>query len=227
MHEGERGFLGHFDGSLDVGYSLTKSNSTQQFSLNGTLIYNAEKYEVDTSLNALFTSQTNASNTERYQGGAYLHRVQRGKWYAYGGAGFLHSDELQLDLRSVVVGGISRYLRRDSKHSIGIGGGAGWNREVYFDPDIGNQNSPEPLFAAQWDAYNLLGDNLNLINELVVYKSLTQGNRTRIDLDVEFRYSLPKHFYLNFQFSDNFDSSPIGNTPRNDFVFSTGFGYSP
>ena len=189
MHEGQRGFWGHFDGSLDIGYTLTKSNNTQQLSLNGNLIYNADKYVANGSVSTLFSSQTGASNTERYQGDAYLFRILRGNWFVYGGAGFLHSDELQLDLRSVVVGGAGRFLRRDSKHSIGISGGAAWNREVYFNPDTGNQNTPEVLFSAQWNAYNLLGDDLNLINELVVYKSLSQGNRTRFDADIELRYT--------------------------------------
>ena len=227
MHEGERGFWGHFDGNFGAGYTLAKANDTQQFSLNGGVNYYADKFVANGSLDALFSSQKGASNTERYHGAAYLYRVLKGNWFVYGGADFLHSDELQLDLRSVALGGAGRFLRRDSKHSIGISGGAGWNREVYFNPVIGNQNTPEALFAGRWNVYNLLDDNLNMINGLAVYKSLSQGSRTRFDLDSELRWGLPKHLYFNVKFANNYDSSPLGKTPKNDFVFSTGFGYAP
>lgn len=227
MHEGERGFLGHFDGNLDAGYSLTRSNTTQQISLNGDLLFNSVRYLAKASFGMIVNTQDDVDATQRYQGELTLQRMLGEKWYAFGAADFLQSDELQLDLRSVLGGGVGKIIKRDFRHSFTLGGGAAWNREIYFNPDISNQNSPEAVFVVRFDAFNLLDDNLDLINQMIVYKSLSHGSRTRIDLNVGFRWSLPKHLYFNTSFSNNFDSSPIGDTSRNDFVLTTGFGWSP
>jgi len=227
MHEGGAGFLGRFDGNMDLGYSLAKSNSTQQFTLNGSLMYNADRYTSTASVGVLFSSQDGASTTQRYQGALTVRRLIGDKWFALGGFDALHSDELELDLRSTLGGGIGRYLRRDYQYQFSVGGGGVWNREIYFNPEIPNQNSPEAVAIADFNVYNLVGNNLNLINELKFYKSLSRGSRTRLDLHMEVQWSLPKHLYYNITFADNFDSSPIGRTPGNDFVFSTGFGWSP
>lgn len=227
MHEGASGFSGHFDGSLDVGYSLTKSNSTQQLALNGNLLYNAEKYSAASSLGMLFNGQNNADTTQRYQGDLTVKRNLGARWFALGGFDALHSDELQLDLRSTLWGGVGRYLKRDHQYAFSMGGGAVWNREIYSSTEIPDQNSPEAIAIAQFDVYNLLGNNLNLINQIAFFKSMTRGSRTRLDLNLEVQWYLPKHFYFNIRFADNFDSSPVGDTPRNDFLFSTGFGWKP
>jgi hypothetical protein len=227
LHEGVGGPRGRIDGSLDVGYSLAKSNSTQQLTANGTLIYETEKWVSISRASALFAGQTGANDTQRYSIDSGLKRVMRNNWFLAGGIDFLHSTELQMDLRSVALGGIGRYFRRDSKHLFYVLGGAAWNNENYSDPEIPNQNTPELTGSTAYNLYNLLGDNLNLINQFSAYKSLTQGSRFRFDIDLELRWSLPKHLYFNVTFKDNYDSSPIGDTPKNDYLFTTGFGWSP
>jgi putative salt-induced outer membrane protein YdiY len=227
MHEGTPGFLGHFDGSLSVGYSLTKSNNTQQFTLSGDLLYNADKYSVSSGLSMLFSSQTDTTPTQRYQGDLSYKHLLGARWYALGGFDALHSDELELDLRTTLGGGIGRYLKRNYNYDFSVAGGAVWDWENYSDPGIPDQNTPEAIASAQFNAYNLIGDNLNLTNEIKFFKSMTDASRTRIDLSSEVRWSLPRHLFFNIQLQDNFDSSPTGTAPKNDYLFSTGFGWQP
>ncbi len=227
MHEGTEGFWGHFDGNLAVGYTLTKSNTTQQVTANGTILYNSEEYIGRASLETLFNSQKSTEPTHRIEGTALLRRMMGEKWFSFGGFDALHSTELELSLRTTLGGGAGRYIRRNFRHVFALGGGVAWNREIYFNPSIPNQNSPEAIFAVQYDFFNVLGHNVNLINQISTFKSLSRGSRTRLDLNTSLQWFLPAHFYFNVAFSDNFDSSPVGNTPKNDFVFSTGFGWSP
>ncbi len=226
LHKGVS-FSGRLDGSLDVGYSLTRSSNTQQLTVGGTLVYDTQKWTSFSSGDALFSSKSGTEDTERYSIDSGLRRLIRNNWFVVGGVDFLVSNELEIDLRSVFLGGVGRYLRRDSNHSfVAVVGGA-WNNENYSDPEIPVQNTPELMGSVTLNMFNLLGNDLNLFSQLNAFKSLTEGNRTRFDLDLELRWSLPKHWYFNLSFTDNYDSSPIGDTPTNDFVFSTGFGWSP
>ncbi len=45
-----------------------------------------------------------------------------------------------------------------------------------------------------------------------------------MNLSTDLRWELISDLYFNLGFTDNFDSSPVGATPKNDYAFTTSVG---
>jgi hypothetical protein len=138
---------------------------------------------------------------------------------------FLQSDELELDLRSTIGGGVGRYLVQNNRWLLSINGGGAWTNENFEDPLVSKKNSGEALGAIEFNAFNI-GD-LNILAQFSVFPSLSELGRVRMNFRNDFKWDLPQDLYFSVGFTNNFDSSsPTDGTSRNDYVFSTSVGWS-
>lgn len=56
--------------------------------------------------------------------------------------------------------------------------------------------------------------------------SLTESNRVRLNYSQGFRWELPKDLFFGITFTSNYDSRPIADAPKSDYIFSTSLGWS-
>jgi hypothetical protein len=147
-----------------------------------------------------------------------------------GFANFLQSDELQLDLRSTIGASVGSYLRRKNRWFLNVMGGAAWTSENYEevaeDPTRSNtdRNSAEAVGAVELNIFDI-GD-LALFTVFSVFPNLSEFGRVRMDFDSNLRYEFISDFYISLGFTNNFDSSPPVDTPKNDHIFTTAMGWS-
>lgn len=175
-------------------------------------------------------------DTKRSEAGANYRRFVGERWFTIGLGEFLKSDELQLDLRSSAGGGVGHYFVQNGRWEFSLIGGALWTRENYMQlgtligvlPTTGVvvtpiRNSGEALSALELSAFNI-GD-IEIYAKFSVLPSLTESGWVRLNFSNDFKWDLPKDLYFSVGFTDNYDSEPIADAPKNDYIFSTSVGW--
>ena len=223
----DEGFWGRFGASVDFGLSLTKANETRQLSIRATADYLAEDWSLAGNWNVLRNARTDVPDTRRTEAGGNFRRFITNRWYGIGFGNFLQSDELKLDLRSTLGGGVGRFLVQTNQWHFGVLGGAAWTNENFFDDpssDLTDKNSGEAFGGVEVNGFNL-GD-LSFQASFVAFPSLTESGRVRMDFNSDLKWDLPKDLYFSIGFTTNLDTSPPADTPKNDYIFNTAVGWS-
>ena len=220
----DAGFWGRFGTSVDFGMSLTKANETKQFNTRATASYLTDDWSLEGNVDSLFNAREGVPDTNRNELGTNFRYFITERWFSVTFGSFLQSDELQLDLRSSIGGGMGRYLVRNNRWLLSINGGGAWTHEKFEDPLVSDENSGEALGAVEFNAFNI-GD-LNILAQFSVFPSLSDLGRVRINFRNDFKWDLPQDLYFSVGFTNNYDSSPPTDTPNNDYIFSTSVGWS-
>ena len=220
----DAGFWGRFETSVDFGLSLTKANETKQFNTRARASYLTDDWSLEGNLESLLNARQDVPDTKRSEFGTNFRYFITNRWFSETFGNFLQSNKLQLDLRSSIGGAMGRYLVQNDRWLLSINGGGAWTNENFEDPLVSNQNSGEVLGTLEFNAFNI-GD-LNILAQLSVFPSLSDLGRVRINFRNDFKWDLPQDLYFRVGFTNNFDSSPLTDTPRNDYIFSTSVGWS-
>ncbi|WP_224489950.1 DUF481 domain-containing protein [Robertkochia flava] len=216
-------FLSRLDISISLGFNFTKSNSLRQFSVRSLVKYSGKEWTLNSSFNAIRSSQDEASKTTRTDaniGGVYL---LKNDWFTAVNADFLSNDEQQLNLRVTSRAIAGSFLIHSNKLYLAWGAGVAWNNEKFNDELNTNRNSLEGVGGLQLDIFDI-GD-LDLFSSLFAYPSLTQGDRVRVDFKTDLKYDLPMDFFIKLGYTLNFDSSPVTGAAKEDYILQTTFGW--
>lgn len=209
--------------SIDAGLSISKANNVRQTSAAAKVSYRGIKWNISAQLNNVGTTQDDVDPIERTDGGVTLVRDVWGNGMILGGAEFLSNSEQMLDLRSTFRAGLGLYIIRTNHMYMQSGLGLAFSQEKYGGDEPTSQGSFEGLGLFDFNAYDL-GD-LSFQFKLTTYPSLSDWGRWRIDIDTSLKYDLPLDFYVKLSYVHNFDSDPLVDVAKNDFVFKTSLGW--
>ncbi len=219
----DEGFIDRLSASIDFGFTLTKANNLKQLSTRSSLGYLANNWSADASLDAVRSSQDSVESTSRTDASATFSYFLWKGWFIYASASFLQNDEQMLKLRSTPKVGIGNYLVQTNHMYWSLFIGAAWNKETYTDPTIPNRSSAETNIGTELNLFDI-GD-FRFLTSLSVYKSATEGGRTRADYKLDLKYDLPLDFYIGLGFTLNYDNQPVEGASESDYVFQTSFGW--
>jgi len=218
----EGDFWSRLNTTIDLGGSVAKAAGSKQVNLASTVGYLEERWGLqgtyDWNRNIVGEEKTN-----RWEADARYTRLIGRRWFALASGNFLSSDELQLNLRTTVAPGFGRYLKRTNSLYWSIGGGVQWVNENFTDPALANKNSGEGWFGTEVNLFDIGG--LNWLANFRVSPSFTETGRVRMDFRTDVKYDLPRDLYIRVGLSDNYDSRPLNDAPKNDYVFSYGIGW--
>lgn len=216
-------FLSRVTAEFDMGITLTKANNSKQFTANATLGYIANKWSLNSSFNAVLSSQDGVDDIKRIESNINYQRFLPKDWFLSTSANFLSNNEQKLQLRSTGKVGGGYYFKNNNNLYFGTGAGLAFNNETYTDPVIPNKNSLEVYFGTEFNKYDI-GD-LSLLTSLFAYPSLTEKSRFRTDFKFDMKYDLPWDFYIKTGITYNFDNQPAEGAVKGDYVFQTSFGW--
>ncbi|MEE8348945.1 MAG: DUF481 domain-containing protein [Acidobacteriota bacterium] len=220
----EERFWERLDVALDFGFNFAKANDARQLNLRASSGYLAEQWQARVQWNTLQSLSGVEGSSDRWDLGASYRRFLTDRWFAEGFTDFLQSDELRLDLRSTTGGAVGSYLVRNQRWYLAVSGGAAWTNEQFLDPANPRVNSGEGLGTFELNIFDV--GNLDFGTEFSILPSLSQAGRVRMNLSTDVRWELISDLYFNLGFTDNFDSSPVGDTPRNDYAVTTSIGWT-
>jgi hypothetical protein len=216
-------FWSRLDGFLEFGFSFAKANSVTNYTLAAQVSYRGEKWASSFKLDSRSNSQDDAETTRRHQASLDLIRMFARTWYAGAFTQIEHNQELDLDLRWLlgVIGGrdILQSNKIEWKWLVGVLR----NQEEY----VGREptTSAEALLGTTFNFFTFGNWESDIASSLLVYPSLTESGRVRVDFDISYRQDLFDDFYLRLSFYDQFDSQPPPGASDNDFGTTIAIGW--
>jgi hypothetical protein len=230
-------FWGRIDGSLDLGFSFTQANDETQVSAKLEANYRSRKRLETLSLDYLLTEKVVEEvlegevvrrvedRTER-NSLAFKHLRFRKKKRVWWGVGQLQrNSELELDLRSLVGGGGGYIFIQTNRTLLNLGGGLAVNREDYSTQ--GSQSGTEVMVVLDYSTFTYDYPSTEVSVSLLVFPSLTESGRVRVEFDSSLRRELVKDFYFNLSLFDSFDNkNPVEGAEENDWGIVASFGWS-
>jgi hypothetical protein len=221
-----RSFWAKLDGSIDVGFSYTRSSDVAQLNLNSSTVYRSPAFEgrMTASGTATQTSDEDGRDDRGTLQLTYL-RYRGSRWYVGGGVGVETNESLGIKLRSQVSAAVGQRLINSNKAQLAVGGGLSFNDEQAVDSE-GTQNLEAIMtFRTSYYAYDYPRTNLDI--GLQYFPSLSDFGRQRIQFDANTRRELWKDVFLAINVFDSFDSDPpSADADRNDVGVVLSFGVS-
>lgn len=212
-----------WQGSVDVGFSLTSGNSsTKALVASGRATRDTRKDKITVYANAIQASNANSgvsvTTAQALFGGIrYDYNLSR-KTFIFASADFEYDKPQLLDLRSVFGGGFGYRAIRSDRTALDLFGGATYNRENYSTGV--KRNSAEVVFGD--DLKYKFNERTSLEQRLKIYPSVSDFGTFRSLLDASLVTNLNDWLSWQVTVGNRFNSNPIANAKKNDFLFSTG-----
>ena len=217
-----RNFLNRLTIDVDFGITIAKANNFRQLTSNISGTYLANKWKANGYYKTVLSHQDGAADINRMDGELTGNYFLRNNWFLQMGGVYLSNDEQKLKLRSTYKAGAGYYFVRSNRISLGAGGGLAWTNENYID-DTPDKASGELYLAVGFNKYDI-GD-LSLLTSAILYPSITEKGRYRADINFDMKYDLPLDLYIKMSITYNWDNQPIEGAAKEDYVFTTSFGW--
>jgi len=152
-------------------------------------------------------------------------RFLRDDWFWTGGGNISTNDELGLDLRMLLGGGIGRYYFQTPNQEFFAALGIGVSKEEFADGT--EQKSFEGILTMSYDLYRFDAPEIDVSTELSIYPSLTVSGRVRTDWGIRLRYEIIDDLYYGISAQHMYDNKPQSVDAANtDWSLVTSLGYT-
>ncbi len=226
IKELEKGFFSRLYARIDFGYSITKANNLEQFTIDSRFGYMHDKWSLDCYFNVLISKQDSVSDIQRRDAGIGYKYLLRKGWYLSTDLTFLSNTEQALDLRTNGKVGLGKFLIKTNRAYWALNAGVAANIENFSEDSesiSSDRNSYEAYFGTELNLHDI-GD-LDLFFSANAYPSITEENRWRSDLRMDVKYDLPLDFYIRIGSTINYDNQPAIQGNEVDYVLTNGFGW--
>ncbi|HXW07402.1 MAG TPA: DUF481 domain-containing protein [Vicinamibacterales bacterium] len=226
-----RSFWSRLDGSIDLGFSYTRSSGIAQLNLNSDTIIRKVASQARLTASFTVTQQDEDGDGESNRDdrgsveGSYL-RYPWQRWFVTAAARFETNESLGLRLRSQIGGAVGPRLINSNRAQMVLGAGLVANDERGVDVEP-TQNL-EGLLTFRTSYYTYDRPRTNVDVSLAYYPSLSNAGRHRLQLDSGIKREFFKDFFVSLTLYDTFDSQPPNpDADRNDVgtVLSLGWTY--
>lgn len=207
---------------IDLGLTLTRANNLKQFNTYIGSTYLARKWNANAFFKTVLSRQDDVEDVSRMEAEIGGQFYLPDDWFITVRAKYLSNDDQLLDLRSTYQGGAGYYFVHNNSMSFAASAGLAYTNEVYSN-DNPSRNSAEAFLGLAFQKYSI-GD-LSFLTTAVLYPSLTESGRYRVDLNGDLKYDLPFDFYIKLSITYNYDSQPTEGGSDSDYVFTTSFGW--
>lgn len=218
-------FWKRLEGSISAGLSFTKATDLLQFNFGGSARYRRLKSVTDLRLSSIITSKSG----EEDKTNSYLqlthYRFLKNRWFYRGDGGAARNDELGIDFRGSLAGGLGRRVVHTSRAQFLISGLISGNRELTSDGR--DTNNLELVIDSSLLAYRRDTPKLDFRSDLTLFYSLTIDDRYRVDFDGRISLEFIKDLFWDIsQVYYRFDSDPSKTAESSeDYGIITGLRY--
>jgi hypothetical protein len=217
-----------FSGSISLGATFAKANSTTQYNFGSELDYLATRWGSRLSYGSNLSSSTGASTATRNQVDFIADRLFTRKNYFYAGtAGFLQSTVQGIQRQTNVGFGVGRYLKNTNRVRFSVLAGLGWQRATYVAPPGTNpvQNTGVGLLSTNLQIFSFKKTRLNV--DAAMAPALTpEIGRIFSKLNATYYLKLFGKIDWNLSLYGNWDTRPPAQLPSSDYGTRTGLSYT-
>jgi len=216
MESMEKSRWDQLKGSIDYGFDFASGNSQTQSSFAADAQYHGERNWIIGKASSTFNGQSDGTNTQRQTLTAEYWRRFTKKTFGGFLMDLLSSSQQELALRTTLGGALGRTLFRTDKTSFVAFGGLVGTRERYSADFVGDPvaTNAEALVGLTYSTFRF--KVFDFTSGLMVYPSLSQAGRLRLNSNSNVRWEFIKNMYWSLRIYENFDSRPPINAPKND-----------
>jgi hypothetical protein len=211
-------------GSLSVGYSFTQASDVQVFNLGTSVGSRGQRVHWRVSLDAQLTSQQEAPSSQRATLAGSRERFMADGWYREATMSFTRNQELGLDLRSLIGGGVGRYIVRHADTEWRAGVGLAASAEALTDGS--RRESVELQLGTTFNIFRFDAPRMDLAASLMLLPSLSESGRVRGEAALRLRREMVEDLFLEVSLYDSYDNRTVAGTRSNDWGLATSLGYS-
>ena len=168
------------------------------------------------------TTEPFGATANRISGGARYDRTLSGRLFAFTFADFTVDEFQNLDLRSVLGGGMGWRIKHTPRTTFNVSAGGNWNRENFTGGLV--RNSGEINIGE--DSSHKLTDTMSLFQSLSVYPNLSETGQYRLDFDGGMSAKINGYLSWNVTLSDRYLSNPVDDKKGNDLLLTTGISFT-
>jgi putative salt-induced outer membrane protein len=218
--------LRRWDGGVDAGFELTRGNSkTRNFRFAFAAARKVSHQEMSAYAESLYSiddvpgASPHVSANENRGGARFDHDFASSRFFMFANTDFM-TDALQdLNLRSVVGGGIGYHLLDRDNATLNLRGGANFTRENYAEVqrNLAAGQVAEEL-TLKW------GKSTSLLQSLAFFPGLTGNDRGEYRSSFSLGTITKISKWLGWQnnFSDVYVTNPPAGKKQNELVFTSG-----
>jgi putative salt-induced outer membrane protein YdiY len=216
-----------WSGFITLGLAGSAGNAkTSSIATSASASRQAGKNKMGLYFNQVYASQSNVepsgATANRISGGYRIDRDVNGKMFVFGTSDFDYDKFLDLDLRSVLGGGLGYHIWKSSNGFWDFNAGGVHNREKFGTGLV--RNSGEVLLGEE-SAHKVFR-SVKLYQKLILYPNLTNTGEYRMNFDGGASMPVFKWLEWNIGFSDRYLSNPIFGKKSNDLLYTTGIRFS-
>jgi hypothetical protein len=222
-------FWKKLDGSIDAGFSYTRSSGIAQLNFNSQTVFRKPAFQARLTASATQTEQddddANSDDDDRaYIEGQYF-RYRWQEYYIFVASRFETNKSLGLKLRSSVVGGLGARPINTNRGEMTVGAGLSVNDERGVDVEA--TRNVEALFTFRAAYYTYDRPKTTFDFDLQYYPSLSNWGRQRVQLDGAIKHELWKDLFVSLRIYNTYDSRPPNpNANTNDIGIVTSIGWT-
>ena len=221
------GLLDFWSGTIDAGLATAQGNaSTTTLSTGADVVRRTGFDKISLSFAQIYSTQKTTApfgkTANRVSGGARYDRDLAKRVFMYGGAAFDFDEFQNLDLRSVLGGGLGLHVIATDTHTFDLAVGGNWNREKFSTGLV--RNSGE--LSLDEKSEHQISQILRVFQRLTVLPNLSDTGEYRLSFDAGMDLKLNKFLSWTFVASDRFLSNPILGNKKNDILITTGLKIS-
>lgn len=206
-----------WDKTLSLGYSLSRGN-TEVSAFNGAveLHKKTEEDEINAKLTSLYTSDEKKLDEKKFYGllrYAYSFGEEK-DWYHFYKFEGDQDRSANINYRLIPATGIGYWLVDEENYKAMVEVAAGYQYTDYRD---GTDSDSDAVIVPRGFYEKLLYKNLKFRQDLTLYPSLSSGGDFRLRSETSFINPISDKLAWKISLIDEFNSSPQGDTKKNDF----------
>jgi hypothetical protein len=222
-----KGFWTRLDGSIDAGFSYTRSSGVAQLNVNWDTFYRKPASQARLTLSLTQTELEDSSG--RDDRGTLEMSYQKypwQEWFIVGAGRFESNESLGLELRSQIGVTTGPRLVNSNRAQLAVSGGVVFNEERGVD--VPTTKNVEALLIFRTSYYTYDRPKTNLDVGVQYYPSLSNPGRQRLQLDASVKREIWKDLFLALTLYNTYDSrppNPAADTNDVGVVASIGWTY--
>ena len=220
-------FWSRLDGSVDLGFSYTKSSGIFQLNLDSKVNYSFYRGEVDLNLSTLITVDKDENRTDRAEAKLNYKYFLKNKNFAGLGGGFDRNSELGNNGRYSFGGGMGKNFIYKSKTRLNGSLGVILNQELSTNEASTSTTNGEISGVITFQKFSYNFPNLDLNSDIKIFAGINNWGRIRGEFDVYARVEVISDFYVKVTVYYSFDSNPKDQmASQNDWGTTMSLSYS-
>ena len=187
--EGEGRGIHALDVDLSVGYDFAKAGGIEHATIGVNMDFRSLTRIESLRFSTVLTDSDTQENSRRTNLALQHTRLLKKRWFVTGSLTFDQNDELGLELRSSVGGGVGQFVVQSNTMLLSLEAGLQYSREdQQAEPE--DIDSVEAIFTTNWDWFLFDDPELDWSTRFQLIPSLTESGRVRGELDTTLSWEI-------------------------------------